>query len=268
MTKNITVNQRGFIVNLAQKYGVNDLKTTPSVPATESLMKEDHGSGEVDKTSYLSLVMAIMYVARFTKPEVLMPTSYLATKCSKPTTTDRGHLMRVLKYLVGTCDEGLVFKYGIPFNPRMWADASHHLYNDGHGQAGLVITNGSAIRSTKIRLATRSSTESELCALEEASTYVVWYRLLLEDLGVHMSEPMVTYQDNKSSIIIAIQGATFKRTKHLIGRQSYLRERIQCGDLQLKYCPTKDMLADLMIKPVTVAVLKRLKGLLSIDMAN
>jgi hypothetical protein len=62
-------------------------------------------------------------------------------------------LMRVVKYLPGTRNYGLVYCNGIPFDPALAADASQYLYFEGHGHAGLIIFNGSApveFRSIKI----------------------------------------------------------------------------------------------------------------------
>ena len=90
--------------------------------------------------------------------------------------------MRILHYLAGTRDEGLFYSASEAFIPSISADASHHLYPEGHGQQGFFISNGSAPvrhRSTKINMITRSSSESELCGAEEDATYAVWYRLLL-----------------------------------------------------------------------------------------
>ena len=102
-----------------------------------------------------------------------------------------------------------------------------------------------------------------MSALEDASTYAVWYQLLLSDLGVS-ARPITVCQDNKSTIIMAVKGASFKRTKHLIGRHSYVKERIANGDIVLKYVPTKEMMADLLTKPVSKEVLTRLLKLLHV----
>jgi hypothetical protein len=67
-------------------------------------------------------------------------------------------------------------------------------------------------------------------------------------------KPITIYQDNKSTIILAIQGATFKRTKYIIGRQSYVRERIRDGDIILKYLATADMTADILTKAQSEAI--------------
>jgi hypothetical protein len=89
-------------------------------------------------------------------------------------------------------------------------------------------------------------------------------QLFLNDLVDAASKPIPIYQDNKSTMIMAIQGATFKRTKHLIGRHSYIRERLQNDEISLKYLPTADMAADILTKPVSYGVLERLKGKLHV----
>jgi hypothetical protein len=63
------------------------------------------------------------------------------------------------------------------------------------------------------------------------------------------------YQDNQSTILIAQQGGNFKRTKHLICKESYVRERIDNNDIKLKYLPTTKMPADMLTKPVSKKVL-------------
>ena len=266
---NISVDQKGYVTSILQKFGVSNIAKAPSTPATDRLM-EMSSPKEIlkDAKKYLSLIMSLMYVARLTRPDILMPVTYLSTKCKEPTSEDWSRALRILYYLGGTKDECLLFKSEVPFVPSICADASHHLYSEGHGQLGFFIFNGSApvgFRSGKIRVITRSSTESELCALEEASTYAVWYKKLLNDMGITCFESINIYQDNKSAIIMAIQGGSFKRTKHMIAKHSYVKERILSKDIKIKYRSSAEMEADILTKPVTKAILNRLKSKLSMQ---
>ena len=268
-TGDVTVNQSGYLSTLLQKYGCDHLKKAPETPAmVETFTEVDEKAENFNPSKYLSLIMSLMFIARFTRPDVLFVVSFLATRCKNPTVSDWKKALRILCYLSGTRNEGLVYKADVKFSPAICADASHHLYPEGHGQQGFFITNGSAPvgqRSSKIKMITRSSSESELCGAEEAATYAVWYRLLLLDMGVRVEDRIPLYQDNKSTIIMAIQGGSFQRTKHLIGRQSYIKERIEAGDIVLKYRPTKEMEADLLTKPVPRSILLKLKNLLCIE---
>ena len=61
---------------------------------------------------------------------------------------------------------------------------------------------------------------------------------------------------------MAVQGGNFKRTKHLICKESYVKERLQAGDIQLKYLPTDRMPADLLTKPLNKDLFLKFKNLL------
>jgi hypothetical protein len=266
----ITVDQIGYLNSLLLKYKCNDLTRFPTTPATDTLTVCKENCPKTNSSEYLSLVMGLMYLARFTRPDILMSITFLSTRSQQATEEDWSKLIYVLRYLSGTKNYVMTYKSNIPFQPKISADASHHLHPTGHGQAGMIISNGSApvaFKSSKIKMITRSSAESELIALEDASTYAIWYSLLLRDLGVSKQKPITIFQDNQSTIIIAIQGPTFKRTKHLLGRESYIKERILNGDVVLKYLPTGIMTADLLTKPVKKSILLKLLTLLFIQKA-
>ena len=64
-------------------------------------------------------------------------------------------------------------------------------------------------------------------------------------------QPIRIYQDNLSTIILAQARGSFKRTKHLITKQAFVRERIKSGDIELKYKRTNQMVADFLTKPLS-----------------
>jgi hypothetical protein len=45
---------------------------------------------------------------------------------------------------------------------------------------------------------------------------------------------------------MAIQGGNFKRTKHMICKEAFIREKFQEGTIVLRYLPTNFMLADIL----------------------
>lgn len=258
----VRVDQRGFLEALLRKLNYSgDKHRAPNTPSTLDLTRTDPQSPRANKTEYLSLVMSLMYLARFTRPDILFSLSYLATRSSEPSMDDLAKLHRVAHYLAGTLGVSLRFDSRVAFKPKIYSDASHHLYETGHGQQSLLITNGSGpvgCRSTKIKMITRSSSESELVSLEEASTYAVWYALLLFELGCGEVKPIKIYQDNKSTMVMAAVGPTFRRTKHIIGKRSYVQERLAEGEVTLGYVPTRDMLADILTKPLPPATMREL----------
>ena len=73
-------------------------------------------------------------------------------------------------------------------------DASYSIHWDSKGHSGMVIGLGDSCcimaRSVKQKLVARSSTESELIALDDALCYILWFRKLLEDLGFKQFLPL------------------------------------------------------------------------------
>jgi hypothetical protein len=256
--KLIQINQDGMLNDLLTKYKCDKYTKGPKTPATAALLTDPatiENNPVIERKEFLSLTMSLMYLARFTRHDILFPVVVLATRSSKPRRSDMQHAMRVVRYLAVNRGIGPIFDGNVPLEANIFADASHCLHFTGHGQGGIIITLGSApihIMSFKLKLITRSSSESELVVLEEASTFAVWLKLLLMELGViEKGEPITVYQDNLSTIFIATEGGKFKRSKHLLTRESYVKERIENGDIVLKHKPTAEMCADFLTKPLS-----------------
>lgn len=256
--KLIQINQDGMLNDLLAKYNCDKHTKGPKTPVTAAILIDPATISDnpvIDRKEFLSLNMTLMYLARFTRHDILFPVVTLATRSSKPRRSDMQHAIRVLRYLAVNRGIGPIFDGKVPLVANIFADASHCLHFTGHGQGGIIITLGSApihIMSFKLKLITRSSSESELVVLEEASTFAVWLKLLLFELDViTKGDPIKIYQDNLSTIFIATEGGKFKRSKHLLTRESYVRERIECGDIVLEHKPTSDMCADFLTKPLS-----------------
>jgi hypothetical protein len=103
------------------------------------------------------------------------------------------------------------------------------------------------MRTYRLAHVTLSSTESELSATCEASTYVEWIiRLGTELMLARAEEPIVLEQDNSASIKMnEVGGGTFKRSKHIMIRSSFIDEILERKCAVLEWTPTADMIADL-----------------------
>ena len=109
----ITLCQKGYIETMLKRYGFMNLKKLPNRPATEKLTQSlDEGGNSVSQKEYLSLVMGLMYAARFTRADIAFTVGYLATKCSKPTDNDMSNAKRVLKYLGKTINDDKTVRNG------------------------------------------------------------------------------------------------------------------------------------------------------------
>ena len=128
------------------------------------------------------------------------------------------------------------------------------------------------VSSTKQKIVTKSSTEAELVGLSDSVGEAIGVSALLRSIGYDV-KPIRFYQDNMSTIRMAESGASAsRRTRHINVRYFFIKERIDDGEIKLSYLPTKEMIADLMTKPIQgklfVKLRNRLLGNVIDDGAN
>jgi hypothetical protein len=162
-------------------------------------------------------------------------------------------LQRVMRYINGTRKLGLKLSHNSSATINAYIDASYGVHTDYRSHTGMVITLGSGgtdIRSTKQKLNTKSSTEAELVALSDMCGKVIWHREFLIGQGMN-PPPARVYQDNQSTIALVENGkSNSDRTRHVSIRYFWVKDRIRNQEIEVIYCPTDDMVADILTKPL------------------
>lgn len=112
-------------------------------------------------------------------------------------------------------------------------------------------TGAMQVLSKKQKLNSRSSTEAELIAVDDAITMILWTRLFMEAQGYPI-EKNIIYQDNKSAILLEENGrkSAGKRSRALNIRYFFITDQVEKGNVRIEYCPTDDMIGDFMTKPL------------------
>ena len=249
----VKVTMEGYAKDLlAFSEVTGDVKT----PATDQLfaVRESFSPlSDVDKARFHTLVAKLLYLAKRTRPDVLLPVSFLTTRVQQPDTDDLAKLNRVLKYLNGTKDLGIVLSVRDPLTVQTFIDASYGVHGDGKSHSGLVITLGGGpilTKSTKQRLVTKSSTEAELVATSDFASEALASREFLIAQGYDVG-PAVVFQDNQSTMAMISNGASKSdRTRHISIRHFWTKERVDNGELKFNYVATDEMTADVLTKPL------------------
>ena len=109
---------------------------------------------------------------------------------------------------------------------------------------------GIASGSTRQKLNTRSLTMSELVAVDDFLSKILWVRNFLAEQGVDLTTNV--YQDNKSTILMCNKGREVlsKRTRAMDVRYFAIRDNIQKGFLKVMHVGTSEMLGDFFTKPL------------------
>ncbi|KAK3026172.1 hypothetical protein RJ639_040559 [Escallonia herrerae] len=107
-------------------------------------------------------------------------------------------------------------------------------------------------RSKKQSIVSRSSTESEYCALADTTAELVWLRWLLGDMGVSFDSATPIHCDSQSAIPITHNDIFHERTKHIKIDCHVTRTHLTRGILQLIPVSFSNQLTDVFTKSFSV----------------
>jgi hypothetical protein len=270
----ILVNCQREIEKLVEDYGMSRSKPAKS-PAVKGLKLSpyqvgDERLGYEEHTLYQALVGSLLFIAISCRLDISTIISELGRFVADPTTTHWNAAMRVLRYLNGTSDMGLVYHplqsqsvsinlILVSFSDANWAESNDRKSTSGmlvqlvdaqevSNEEGGVIGNVLSYRSKRQECVALSSTESEYIAASQATQSIVWIRRLLDELGFGSEEPTVLYEDNTACIFIAGDENLTQRTKHIDVRYHYIRDCIGNGIVVLRHISTELQLADIFTK--------------------
>jgi hypothetical protein len=146
---------------------------------------------------------------------------------------------------------------------KWYVDASFAVHPNmrGHSGGGLTLGRGFPIvSSTKQKLNTRSSTETEIVGADDFMPAVCWTRYFMKAQGYDVQDNIL-FQDNKSSILMEKNGkaSSSKRTKHINIRYFFITDRVKKEEVSVVWCPTGDMIGDYATKPLQGALFRKFR---------
>jgi hypothetical protein len=263
-TKEYTkIHQNGFIRDLIEKFRMTDAHTSET-PILLNDNKNDNSPAYQSLEQYQSLVGSLIYISTKTRPDIAFAVHEVSTKMSNPTTKDWLAAKRILRYLKGTQNVGIVYQAlgnGLLIG---FADASFAPKREDRKSIGgyCFILNGGAItwKSKKQSIIALSSCEAELIALTESVKEGQWLQKLFENFGLYHT--LIVNEDNQSTVKIAENSVFSDRSKHIQIRFHFLKDLINEKKLQLLYCHTKSNTADILTKGLSCVLhVRHAKGL-------
>ena len=247
----IQVSMTKFLTALAKEWRLTGKE---EYPTRADFAENDVSGPSPRRNEYVSKVMALLYAAIRVRFDILFAVATLSQHCAAPTNKQYSDLEHLLRYVNGTLDKAITL-HTDSLNIHVWADASFMTHSDRKGQTGVAVTlgeNGPCIapKSSKAKIITLSSTESESLAAFEATPLLQQTRELMKSFN-ETSIPIL-HQDNQSAIAMAESGGgTSKHTKHFDLRLKYLQQLIVDNAMHIVYTPTERMKADVFTKNIT-----------------
>ena len=93
-----------------------------------------------------------------------------------------------------------------------------------------------------------SSCESEYVALCASVQESVYLGRLLKELLQKSFEPVIIHVDNQGAIDLAKNPTHHDRSKHIDIKYHYVRDLITKKEVNIFYCPSKNMLGDILLR--------------------
>jgi transposase InsO family protein len=262
--------QSKYAWSILEKFGMSDCNAT-STPreVNEHLAKHGNEDEPVDKSAYQSLVGSLMYLMLGTRPDLANAVGAVAQHCVNPGHQHWAAAKRILRYVKGTVNQGILFGGSDASNDLVgYADADWAGdRNDRKSVSGFVFLFGGgpvSWASKKQTTVALSTAEAEYVASAAAVQEIKWLRQVLDSIQSKQATPTVLFVDNKAAIALTRNPGFHPRTKHMDIKLHFIREAQADGVVDVQHCSSVDNAADIFTKAVPRDILHRHKEAIGI----
>ena len=237
-----------------------DVTSTSDVPASPSVELMPRAADESATTEpYREAVGSLMWLANTTRPDIADAVRSVARHCHDPGVSHWKAVRKILSYIAGTVDLGLVYKRGSSDVLTVYADSSYapKATDRRSVSGGLVMFCGAAIAwlSRTQRIVSLSSTEAEYIAVSDVLRETIFLRGVFQFIRpVEEIKPTKVFEDNQGAIMLAENPLSSARSKHIDVRYHHIRT--QCSDrvIEIVHVPSCEQHGDMLTKPLGVSV--------------
>ena len=204
-----------------------------------------------DASDYRSLAGALQYLT-FTRPDIDYAVQQVCLHMHDPREPHLVALKRILRYLQGTLDLGLLLRPSTSSDLVVYTDADWVGYPDTRkSTSGYAVFLGENLifwSSKRQSTVSKSSAEAEYRAVANRVAEATWLRQLLQELRAPLRRATLVYCDNISAVYMTSNPVQHQRTKHIEIDLHFVRERVAVGDLRVLHVPTSSQYADIFTK--------------------
>ena len=95
--------------------------------------------------------------------------------------------------------------------------------------------------------------EAEYISCSTAVSEAVWIKRFVDSLKLSIPNRLVdVFCDNKSAILLIKNGANSSKSKHIETNNHYIQDIVERGEIQVRFIPSSEMVADPMTKGLTL----------------
>jgi hypothetical protein len=261
------LSQRQYALDILAHHGMSDCKPCSTPVDTCAKVSADEGPPLADPTDYRSLVGALQYLT-FTRPDIAYAVQQVCLYMHDPREIHLVAAKRILRYLQGTVDHGLIIPRTSPSQLVVYTDADWAGCPDTRRSTSgyAVFLGGSLVSWSSKRQPTvsRSSAEAEYRAVANGVAEASWLRQLLQELHQPLNSACLVYCDNVSAVYLSTNPVQHQRTKHVEIDLHFVRERVAIGVVRVLHVPTTSQFADVFTKGLPTSVFQDFRSSLNV----
>jgi hypothetical protein len=250
MENTIFISQSKYAKNIVKKFGMENAshKRTPA-PTHLKLTRDEKGM-DVDQSLYRSMIGSLLYLTA-SRPDITFAVGVCARYQAEPKISHLTQVKRILKYVNGTCDYGIMYSHYenttlVGYCDADWAGSA----DDRKSTSGGCFLLGNNLISwfrKKQNCVALSTAEAEYIAAGSSCTQLVWMKQMLKEYDVEQ-DVLTLYCDNLSAINISKNPIQHSRTKHIDICHHFIRDLVEDKVVNLEHVATEEQVADIFTK--------------------
>lgn len=266
MEDSIFLSQSKYAKNIVKKFGMENASHKRTPAPTHLKLSKDEAGTSVDQSLYRSMIGSLLYLTA-SRPDITYAVGVCARYQANPKISHLNQVKRILKYVNGTSDYGIMYCHCsdsmlVGYCDADWAGSA----DDRKSTSGGCFYLGNNLISwfsKKQNCVSLSTAEAEYIAAGSSCSQLVWMKQMLKEYNVEQ-DVMTLYCDNMSAINISKNPVQHSRTKHIDIRHHYIRDLVDDKVITLKHVDTEEQIADIFTKALDANQFEKLRGKLGI----
>lgn len=262
----LVLHQYQYTEKVLNRFNMNECNSV-STPLEPGWITNNSNDKSCQNYPYKELIGSLIYLSIVSRPDISYAVGVLSRYMENPCQIHINAAKRVLRYLKGTMDYGLVYSGQGKLILKTFSDSDYAGDTENRrSTSGIVTKLGNCTvgwKSQQQRTVALSTTEAEYIAACEAVKDIVWMNRFLNEIS-DRAEANHLYLDNQSTIKLIKNPEYHKRTKHIDVKYHFIREKFNDAEFQLYFVNTKEQLADILTKALPKPIFECLRNSLNV----
>ncbi|KAL0556491.1 hypothetical protein IC582_005005 [Cucumis melo] len=248
----IFISQEKYAKDMVKKFGLEQARNKRTPAAAHVKLTRDTDGAEVGHKLYRSIVGSLLYLTA-SRPDIAYVVGICARFQADPCISHLEVVKRILKYVHGTSDFGMMYFYGttptlVGYCDADWTGSADDRKSTSEG-CFFLGNNLISWLSKKQNCVSLSTAEAEYIATGSGCTQLIWMKNMLHEYRFDQ-DTMTLYYDNMSAIDISKNPIQHSRTKHIDIRHHFIHELVEDKVIKLDHISSNLQSVDIFTKPL------------------